>query len=235
MKPELTAKGILFLTNSNRKFKSIVRDRPFYSRFEYCIALEIVEADLLSGWSHDRIDHSLSVRNLWRKRHMLINRRTEITQDTADNLHQCLDWLLTARNTHDFKLVTTGNTARIYSNDLEFLDTAGAQPWVIDSEYLRAEINRPLDTIRLKTVNHRYRSYFKAGKVSEAQKTSLVALLSRAEDLRISPSLTRWIEHGMYYCYDYFFIDHNDMRWLTMISLIRSGIIRKTIEIIPDK
>ena len=238
MKLELTAKGILYLTNSSRKFKSIVRDRPFYNQYNYCIAVNIPEVDLVNrSASHGEINQWASNRRLWRARHYPLSNRfgTEITETVVENLHEFLDWVTAARTHYDFKLVTTGHTARIYSNDLDFLDSASSLPYVTHSEYSKCEINRPRDTIRLKTVNHRYRSYFKSVKLTDMQKTSLISLLNNAQDLRLSPSLKRWVEYGAYRSYDYLFIDHNDLGWLTMISLIRSGFIRKTIEIIPDK
>jgi hypothetical protein len=187
------------------------------------------------GTRHDDIDRWVRVRNLWRERHLIsFDRRMAITDATANDLHKFLDWILVAKTHSDFKLVTSGDIARIYSNDLELLNRASQLPYATLPEYSQAVIDRPLDTIRLKTVNHRYRSYLRSTKITDTQKNSLVALLTNADDLRLSPTLKRWVEFGAYHSYDYLFIDHNDLSWLTMISLIRSGIIRKTVEIIPD-
>lgn len=197
------------------------------------------EADLVGYWDHAMIDRWVSVRNLWRSRPIASVTRGfigEITPDTEQDLHAFLDWLLTARRSVDFKLVTSNHVARLYSNDLEFLTSAASLPYVNSVEYSQVALDRPRDTIRLKTANHRYRSYFRSIKFTDAQKRNLVNFLNNSQqEIRISPGLARWAEFDYYHTYDYFFIDHNDMSWLTMLSLIRGGVIRKTMEIIADK
>jgi hypothetical protein len=94
-------------------------------------------------------------------------------------------------------------------------------------------VNRPKNTIRLKDPQHQWRSYFKIGKLTTEQKTQLVNFLANQSDIRISPALTQWIDLKFTRTQDYFFVDYNTTTWLTMLSLVTPGLIRKTLQIIP--
>jgi hypothetical protein len=48
----------------------------------------------------------------------------------------------------------------------------------------------------------------------------------------VSPALTEWIAEPFNRTQDYFFVDYNSESWLTMLGLIRPGLIRKTVQIV---
>ena len=102
-------------------------------------------------------------------------------------------------------------------------------------EYTRAVVGRPKNTIRLKDPRHQWRSYFKIGKLTAEQKTQLVNFLANQHTVRLSPALTQWVDLKFTRTQDYFFIDYNEPVWLTMLSLVSPGLIRKTLQIIPAK
>ena len=54
----------------------------------------------------------------------------------------------------------------------------------------------------------------------------------QTQDVRISPALQEWIDTPFNRTQDYYFIDYNSELWLTMLGLIRPGLIRKTLAII---
>jgi hypothetical protein len=53
--------------------------------------------------------------------------------------------------------------------------------------------------------------------------------------VRLSPALKSWISQSFNRTQDYFFVDHDSLTWLTMLSLVQPGIVRKTMHIIPAK
>ena len=101
--------------------------------------------------------------------------------------------------------------------------------------YSQAKVDRPKNTIKLKNPKHQFRSYFKITKLTDVQKTHLTGFLLNQKTVRLSPALDEWIVGAFNRTQDYFFIDHNEMSWLTMLSLVRPGLIRKTQQIIPAK
>ena len=96
-------------------------------------------------------------------------------------------------------------------------------------------INRPQNTIYLKNPQHQFRSYFKITKLTQDQKTHLTGFLLNQHTVRLSPALDEWIVGPFNRTQDYFFVDHNEMSWLTMLGLVRPGLIRKTQHIIQTK
>jgi hypothetical protein len=90
--------------------------------------------------------------------------------------------------------------------------------------------------LRLKNPIHNFRSYFNTTKLTANEKNILTNFLNNQKEYaRISPALTEWCTNNFYRTQDYFFVDHNEMSWLTMLSLVRSGLIRKTMQIIQAK
>ena len=84
---------------------------------------------------------------------------------------------------------------------------------------------------------HKFRSYFKFGKITEKEKENLINfLINQHTHMRISPALWDWVNAPKFSSLqDYYFIDYDSETWLTMLSLIRPGAVRKTMQIIPAK
>ena len=240
------------MIKSTQPFKLVVKDRLFYNRFEYTIGFHLDEASCLRDLDHGHIDTMIQRRIAWREiaqqrvngnvksslfgkqPYSVISRRhKEITEQTCSDLHGLAEVLLTAST--DFKLVVSVSTAHVYTNDLTLIDRVSGLSGITQKEYSRAVICRPKDTIRLNNPRHQFRSYIKKTKLSAEQKTHLTNFLAGQHSIRISPALATWIDGTFYRTEDYFFIDHADMSWLTMLSLVRPGLIRKTMQIIPAK
>ena len=206
----------------------------------------IDEASSLRDLSHKEIDQTIERRKEWREialqrwqksnnsfGNILGRRRKEITDETVENLHLLTDILLTTQS--DFKLVVSVNQAHVYTNDLMLLDQLDHLNFLERKSYSQAQINRPKNTIQLKNPQHAFRSYFKITKLTAEQKTHLAGFLLNQPTARLSPALKGWIAGAFNRTQDYFFIDHNEMSWLTMLSLVRPGLIRKTMQIIQAK
>ena len=148
-------------------------------------------------------------------------------------MHKLTDILLTT--SADFKLVVSVSNARVYTNDLTLIDQVSDLSGPTQKDYTRAVICRPKNTIKLKNPKHQFRSYIKQNKLTEDQKIQLINFLANQPTVRISPALKSWLITKFHRTQDYFFIDHDGMPWLTMLSLVLPGLIRKTMQIIPDK
>jgi hypothetical protein len=239
------------LINLIQQFKLVIKDRLFYNRFEYAIGFHLDEASCLRDLGHEQIDAMIDRRIAWREiaqqrfagnlksslfgqsQSIVARRQKEITKQTVSDLHELAELLLTT--SADFKLVVSVNNAHVYTNDLTLIEQISDLSGVTQKDYTRAILGRPKDTIQLKEPRHQYRSYFKRAKLTDEQKVHLVNFLANQPSTRTSPALSHWLTGLFYRTEDYFFIDHNQMSWLTMLSLVRPGLIRKTMQIIPAK
>ena len=224
-------------------FKPIVKDRLFYSQFEYCVRFCLEEVSCLRTLDHAQIDSMIERRIAWRSISQtmtnrplitqLSNHSNKITETTVKNLHTLADLLLTTQA--NFKLVVSAFTGYVYANDLGLIDQVVKLPGIVHVEYTQAVVGRPRDTIQLRDPKYQWRSYFKVGKLTTEQKTHLKNFLANQPGIRISPALKNWINYKFTRTQDYFFIDYNEPAWLTMLGLVLPGLIRKTLEIIPAK
>ena len=248
----MTKTGILFLTKTAQQFKSVVKDRLFYNRFRYSIGFQLDEATCLrDSLEQDCINRMIERRIAWREisqqrfagnikstlfpgaATILARRQKEITEQTVDNLHKLASLLLTTPA--DFKLVVSVDQGYVYTNDLALIDQITTLPGITQKSYSQAVICRPRDTIQLKDPKHEFRSYFKITKITQEQKDHLIAFLANQPAVRLSPALKHWTTVPFNRTQDYFFVDHDGMAWLTMLSLVRPGLIRKTMQIIQAK
>ena len=237
------------MTESIQQFKLVIKDRLFYNRYEYAVGFHLDEVSCLRELNHARIDRMIERRIAWRDiaqqrtsgsikstlvGHTILTRRyKEITDTTVSNLHQLTEQLLTT--SADFKLVVSVNTAHVYTNDLTLINQVSDLPGLTQKEYNRAVVGRPPNTIQLKNSTHKFRSYFKMIKLTDDQKNHLINFLANQPAARISPALVSWLNSPLRRTQDYFFIDHDTMSWLTMLSLVSPGLVRKTMQIIPAK
>jgi hypothetical protein len=205
------------------------------------------EVSCLRELNHQYIDTIIERRKQWREislqrwghsisgtpgsKTIVTRRPKEITDENVENLHTLTDIL--SRSCVDFKLVTSVSSAWVYTNEVSLVTQLSELPFLICKTYSEAVVNRPKNTIKLKDPAHSHRSYFKSIKLTEEEKVQLCNFFNNQQGhIRFSPSLLKWIDDQFYRTQDYFFIDHNDESWLLMLSLIKPGMIRKTVELI---
>jgi hypothetical protein len=158
----------------------------------------------------------------------------EITEQTVLNLHTLADILL--KTTVDFKLVVSVHQGHVYSNDLALLDQLDQLNELSHKTYTQSTVVRPKNTIQLQHPLHKFRTYFTLCKLTANQKQTLADFLTTQNQLvRLSPALTQWLDQSFNRTQDYFFVDHSTESWVTMLSLVQPGIVRKTMHIIPAK
>ena len=216
----------------------------FYDQYTYCVGFHLDEVSCLRELNHQYIDVIIERRRQWREvslqrwantapasKTIITRRAKEITDENVKNLHELTDVLLRSRV--DFKLVTSVSSAWVYTNEITLIERLGKLPFLICKTYTEAQINRPKNTIRLQNPQHQYRSYLRCVKLTDEEKTHLCNFfLNQHGHARISPALLKWMGERYHRTQDYFFVDHNDESWLVMLSLIKPGMIRKTVALI---
>jgi hypothetical protein len=229
------------LININQIFKSVVKDQLFYNSYEFCFGFKLAEANVMRGLDHKLIDSRLDQRIEWRdiarqRRQSVVSGGStgfnEITEQMRDELHTVCEKLLS--HGANCKLVVSTNFGWVYTNDVDLIDQLRQFRCLTSKTYTRAVIDRPKNTIRLKNSQYQNRSYFYNNKLTIAEKETLKNFFNNQKEfVRTSPSLTDWLYKNPYLrTQDYFFIDYTGEQWLTMLCLIRPGLIRKTQTII---
>lgn len=216
------------------KFKTVKSDKLFYDQYKYCVTAGIDQVSALRTLTHEYIDHVIQLRRSHRKYSgsWAPMRSGIITQQMIDNLHTLCD--IFTNTTCQYKLVVEHGCMRVYTSDIEFVKELAhsnvRKKW---EEFKEVCIDRPRDTVKLRNPKHKYRSYFARARISEQEKTAIAQFLNNnLSTLRLSPCLNAWLRRPFKFTEPYYFIDHDDDAWIVMLSLIRPGLIKKTIGII---
>jgi hypothetical protein len=228
----------LSLTLQNPNFKPVTSDRLFYDHWQYCISFRLDEVNCLRySLDAEKIDELLIRREMWRDRvrqrwpqNNFVRPHSPITDTTREILYAFADFLKCA--TEPYKMVISVNQCWIYSNSTNLLERIDRLPFVNHSKFTQSVIVRPRNTVAVKHPTHQYRSYFRVTKLTDQEKYRILAFLQGQSDIRISPALKDWIATPFNRTQDYFFVDYNAETWLTMLSLVRPGLIRKTVQIV---
>jgi hypothetical protein len=213
-------------------FKPVVKDRLYYDQFEYGIRFNLEEVSCLRTLDHAHIDRMIERRM---PSTLLISGSNTISYETIDRLHALADVLL--NTSAKFKLVVSMmSTGYFYTNEPTLIAQLAKLPGISNIEYNQAVIGRPRNTVILKNPQYRLRSYFKMNLLTTEQKNHLSNFLANQPTVRTSPALKEWLFiKKRLYTQCHFFIDHNDTSWLTMLSLVQPGLIKKTLQILPTK
>ena len=228
----------LSLTLQNPNFKPVASDRLFYDHWQYCIRFRLAEVNCLRySLDIDKIDELLTRREVWRERvrqrwpqNNFVRPHSPITDTTREILYAFADFLKCT--TEPYKMVISVNQCWIYSNSTNLLERIDRLPFVNNSKFTQSVIVRPRNTVAVRHPRHQYRSYFRATKLTDQEKDRILSFLQGQGDVRVSPALKDWIATPFNRTQDYFFVDYNAESWLTMLSLVRPGLIRKTVQIV---
>lgn len=223
------------------QYKTIKKDRLFFGRWSLCVNFYLEEATALKSLSHDCIDDSIERRRQWRQIYTAnpvrlpgitqpwTVKKTAISEQCVLNLHKVCQYL-TSEASIPFKLVCTDRSVYVYSNDSDFLQGLGDLSCVKNAQFTKALVDREENTIKLKASSYNTRTYMKNLKLSKDQKGQLHRFLAQ-QQVRISPAMQTWLTGPLLRTQDYFFIDHEGDCWLTMLALVHSGLVRKSMKI----
>jgi hypothetical protein len=227
--------------SNDMNFRLVIKDRLYYDRWQYGMNFCIDEASALRELDHDSIDQIIKAREHWRNISqqrwnrgstilMSGRRKKFITAETARNLHELADVLIQTK--HEFKIVISFDIVWIYSNHPELFEQVKKLCFISDPSFTQASVKLPRNTVVLKKSPHKYRSYFRTYKLTMEQKQQLSNFLSNNQThVRLSPSLTAWLNNKFLRVQDYFFVDYTADTWMTMLALIDPRLIRKTMQI----
>ena len=223
-------------SHQTQTFTPIYGDRLFYDHYEYSIGLNLEECwALRHSLDHNSIEIILEDRHQWRlTMRDRWNHTTRpflaITEEHRADVKKFASLLSIYPN--EFKLIVQSNTARVYTNNLKLIWDIQQAEFGTKKQRTQAVVDRPKGTIAVRNPKHRYRGYFRSIVLDLEAKATLAKFLDNQSDIRIGPGLQDYLTGKWHRTMDHYFVDYNDSRWLTMLSLVQPGLIRKTMEII---
>ena len=218
------------------------RSSLYYDQYEWCITINLSEANCLRYLAPVRFEQALRNAKYWSEQNRF-GEKFQTWGPTKENaLRETRDVLLT--ETEQLKTVVSYNTVCIYTNHRGLADRLIN----LDNDAVRlrlvrqALISRPANVVQLRESKYAYRTYFRERKYGLEQRTMLANFLnSRKGTLRPCDSLIKWLKGGSGFGYHsnysraHYFVDHDHPNEGTMLSLVLPGIVRKTMPIETTK
>ena len=215
----------------------MLKDRLFYNKFNYCISFTLDEITVLSRpVTHYDIDRLIDRRNEYRRQYSRNSRPykvPDIALDIRQQIHELADILI--RTKEDYKFNTSYRTLWLYTSSEDLIKDLANLEFIGNIKVSEAVVNRPRDTVKLKNPEHTHRSYFRFLRPTVDDRRRIVNFLTTHNShIKPSPALARYLlNDGFPFILEYFFIDYTGESWITMLTLLHPGIIRKTLSIIP--
>ena len=213
------------------------KDRLFYDKFKYCISFTMDEITILiKPVTHYDIDRLIDIRNEYRRQYSRNSRPykvPDIDVNIRQQIHEIADILIKTKE--DYKFNTSYRTIWLYTNSEDLINKLDKLEFISKIKVSEAVINRPKGTVKLKNPQHTHRSYFRFLRPTVDDRRRIVNFLTTHEShIKPSPALARYLlNDGFPFILEYFFIDYTGESWVSMLTLLQPGIIRKTLPIIP--
>ena len=215
------------------------RSSLYYSEYEYCVTLFILDAGCLRDLKTVRFEAAIRNAKYWAE----MDRRPWQGTTHESALRETRDILLEQAGT--YKAVVNFGNVSIYTNNRRLADQFAelGNPGVRLHLVRRAVITKPSGVVQLRESKHGYRTYLRERKYDYDQRQMLLNFLkSREGTLRPCGSLLTWLGTGRHrfmmnpnYSRSYYFVDHDHPNEGTMLSLVMPGIVRKTLPIETTK
>ena len=224
------------------KIESDHRSSLYYDQYEWCVTLQIAEANCLRNLEQKRFDQAILNAKRWRQEIVsyaqLPSERWTYEKEQA--LREARDCLLA--ETEPFKTVVSYNTVCIYTNHLVLADHLEADGFELRL-VRQARLTKPANVVQLRESQYAYRTYFRERRINLEQRNMLANFLnSRRDTLRVSTALDNWVNSKFIgyvrnhsYSRAHYFVDHDHPNEGTMLSLVMPGIVRKTMPIQTTK
>lgn len=212
----------------------------YWGKYKYCMHFTQQKVSVLRHI--DNIDNSIEGHRHWeRQRHnsgwnISVNGfRTEFTDSIVKNLHVTADCIRPFMS--EIKTVfSSWNHGYIYTNDEAILAVLDQLPHVKVASKKVAEVSIPPDTILLNEPKYQFRTYFKSRQLNKTARQQFKDwLTSQGSEIDMATSLKAWVKHGYSrwshdseWTQDYWFINHNNKSYESMLGMIAPGLVRKT-------
>jgi hypothetical protein len=215
-------------------------DRLFYDHYRYSLKLRMKDFSCLREMRKPSVSLSDVIEIVARR----FEQRTKLSYWNHDRTVPvrdqfdlvCLSDLLTFLwpLKDQIKLVFSGDWGYIYSNNKDLLQQIGDKHYVHVYYIKEAVVDRPKDTILLKSSAYKFRSFLQERRWTADDKARILTYLQNQSDIKISRGLTHWLKYDTRWPWTrrYYYFDHNDAKIELMLQLICPGIVRTTMPII---
>jgi len=218
------------------------RNTLYYSKYNYRARLTL--PGLNRTYYSKTFAEFLKIVERLRKSHHGGRVKQEIDAINLDSIERYLDWRNTnTKGTNKAAMIRVeGNTAGVFSNDLQLLKTLEAiAPGIATVDYTEVDQSVPHGTkYYVKEPKHKFRVYLKSKRVDDNWKNSMNRFIDRYKDTDTvivpSDAFKWWLnpnkkhsgwQWNTHYCSSHYFLDFDDESTDTLFALMFGDMISK--------
>lgn len=234
-------------------YQQVPRSDLFFKKWPWAVSWYQYEISVLRyGLDPDQVTQVLERRVQYEKqrwdnnvieRRLRPSFRSVITPEIRQNIEAVRQWLSAHQNT--VKTVFYPGQIVVFTGDQCTADAATELAKTITHGTIlmrEANVCRNPGHVYLKNPHdYAYRSYLKAQALTSNAKTALKYWIENmGHTVRPCPSLKNWLNgqhsqwHNADWTWDHYFVDHNDPKLDVWMSMISTGLVRKTMPIVSD-
>ena len=236
---------------------TVIKTQLYYDRYAYCVhwsqtGIRNIGHDLDRSQLHETFeawDHEPEWQSNWHNRTRYL-KKPQVRKD----LETVQSYLAQQREQGvDFKLVFGWNCVYIYTNDVTVSDVFRHIKSGVRLRITQVQVQGSPDIISLVKPRHSFRTYFRRKEFSEQEQDVLLRWVQNQQDqVHMSPALRQWLEpthqgkkvFGLAlqwtgprsrWSSTHFYIEHDNSVYLTMLQMIKPGIIRRTLPVVKKE
>jgi hypothetical protein len=217
--------------------RHVATSQLYFGQYQHCLSFGMLYSGQMRKLDPERIMSEIRWKNLknvgWFSRDLLPREQEEKTMAEL----ACLELASELRSAAEpFKRVCYWASQAIYSNDHAWLSRLAQFPGMTNQLISTAVVSLPHNQVQLKESKWAWRSYFREQHLDESATARLRDFFHSREDyFRITDSFRHRLAQPRFYMQRWQFVDHHSETDATMLSLIQSELIRKTIPITVTK
>ena len=223
------------------KLRTKHTDQLYYGQFRYCLSFRQPELYCLRKLpGADELNRIVDQRKGWESISPYGDDGlgSRFPDQIVKELHNTQDLLLASPD--PIKFIISYNYGYLYTNNLKFIEQLWTgMPYSKRVSVIEARVTKKKDLIVLHGHKYPCRTYFREGEWTQdmkktvhqwvvAQQGEVVASAVMHKWLTMDCSNWRWNEP---YCKRYHYVDHTSEQYITMLRMMFSEIVRKTIPI----
>lgn len=225
------------MSQTQLQIKTEERGSLYWNQYQYSVMFYQKEIGCSRSFDHRVMAQTIARRRQWDSSLTFGSRGNRFTEEVIEDLTKTLDLLKSIKDSA--KITFCSDWCYVYTNDIDTVNRMVAQtPNSNFYSVKQAVITHAVDTVVIADPQFKFRTYFKERDVAKDRIEMLHNWVS-GQDKQIQPSkvMKKWLrgsyaKWNLHRCQRHFYIEHNDQKYETMISLIVPGLVRKTVSVV---
>ena len=217
--------------------RHVATSQLYFGQYQHCLSFGMLYSGQMRKLDPEKILANIRWKNSRNLGWSVFGQLPEKKEERTAAELACLELAAELRSAAEpFKRVCFWQSQAIYSNDHAWLLHLSTLPGMTNQLISTAVVSLPHNQVQLKESKWAWRSYFREQHMDEPATAGLRDFFhSRGDYFRITDSFQRRLKKPHFYMQRWQFVDHHTEADITMLTMFRPGLVRKTLPITVTK